>query len=235
MKQGVNFTTAVILLAMIWAEAGLGQDSPLFRLPFVPDTLDFGDSVYVGESSSIVGRIIDYGEDTLVVTDIRTPPSLFYISLDSTSFVIAPHDTAYLVVTFSPEDSVRFLSQLYVRSSLTGGAWFYWKIKGGSQWFPIAGVDSDERELPKWVKLLLPYPNPFNSSVVIPFELPIPGAMRMQVFSMDGRLIESKSLGMMPPGRRRYVWNAAGQASGVFLVQLQGSGAEAETSVRLIR
>jgi len=99
---------------------------------------------------------------------------------------------------------------------------------------PVAVQDSDT-PLPTGFTLLSPYPNPFNSSVVIPFDLPLPSFVGVSVYSMDGRLVESQTLGKMPPGRRRYVWDAVGQASGVYLIKVNSGEGTAEATVRLIR
>jgi hypothetical protein len=65
------------------------------------------------------------------------------------------------------------------------------------------------------------YPNPFNSTVSIPFELPAAAAVRLAVYDLTGRRVATLLDGRLTAGRRtvRYQPDAA-VASGVYLVQL---------------
>jgi len=63
------------------------------------------------------------------------------------------------------------------------------------------------------------YPNPFNGSAVISFDLPRPQTVTVTVFDVQGRsvavLADHQTLGA---GRNTVHWNAAGFASGPYFV-----------------
>ena len=72
---------------------------------------------------------------------------------------------------------------------------------------------------PQEFRLLPVYPNPFNGSAVISFDLPRPQTVTVTVFDVQGRsvavLADHQTLGA---GRNTVHWNAAGFASGPYFV-----------------
>jgi hypothetical protein len=68
------------------------------------------------------------------------------------------------------------------------------------------------------------YPNPFNPSTAIRFSLPQSGNVRLGVYDVNGRLIEQLVNSAMTQGNHTVRWNAAGQASGVYMLRLEASG-----------
>ena len=84
--------------------------------------------------------------------------------------------------------------------------------------------------------LAAPWPNPFNPSLTVAFDLAAPGAARVSVHALDGALVCTLYSGQAPAGRTTATWDgrdAAGRsvAAGAYLVRLTGNGA---TDVRLV-
>ncbi len=67
-------------------------------------------------------------------------------------------------------------------------------------------------------------PNPFNPATDISFSIDRPGNVRIAVYSLSGQLVATPAEGFMPAGRRTIRWNAAGCASGVYIVSLESQG-----------
>ncbi|MBN2200853.1 T9SS type A sorting domain-containing protein [bacterium] len=65
------------------------------------------------------------------------------------------------------------------------------------------------------------YPNPFNPSAVLSFRLPRPEHVRLDVYDITGRRVETLRTGTLPAGAHRVVWNGAGMASGTYIVRLE--------------
>jgi hypothetical protein len=65
------------------------------------------------------------------------------------------------------------------------------------------------------------YPNPFNPSASIPFDLPREGSVQMNVFDTLGRLVRTYNLGDLPAGRYEHVVRMADVASGVYLYEIR--------------
>ncbi|MCC6475467.1 T9SS type A sorting domain-containing protein [bacterium] len=63
------------------------------------------------------------------------------------------------------------------------------------------------------------YPNPFNSSVAIEYELQRAGEIELAVFNTLGQKVESLFEGNASPGRHEVTWSPSG-TSGVYFVKL---------------
>ena len=93
--------------------------------------------------------------------------------------------------------------------------------------------------LPARFRLGSNYPNPFNPSTVIPYQLPASMAVRLEVFNVLGQRVATLVDGEQPAGFHTAKWDAtdaAGQAvgAGVYIYRLSGGGAEISGSMLLI-
>lgn len=73
-------------------------------------------------------------------------------------------------------------------------------------------------------KLNANYPNPFNPSTMIVFYLPHNEYVKLKVFDIMGREVETLIEGEVPSGEHRLQWSATGLASGVYLCRLEAKG-----------
>jgi len=64
-------------------------------------------------------------------------------------------------------------------------------------------------------------PVPFNGVLNVSYTLSDAAEVKFLVFDVAGRLIHSSPEGFLPAGEHNWVWNAAGQPSGCYLVRLQ--------------
>ena len=94
------------------------------------------------------------------------------------------------------------------------GAYFYDQTVG------IA----DQDNLPPNMIALDNYPNPFNASTEIQFNLPAPANARIEIFDLLGRRLESINLPSLSAGPQIYIWNAAAYPSGVYFYKFQAAG-----------
>ena len=93
--------------------------------------------------------------------------------------------------------------------------------------------------LPEGFELGANYPNPFNPSTMIPYQLPAAMHVRLQVFNLLGQRVATLVDGEQPAGFHTASWDAtdaAGQAvgAGVYLYRLSGDGVQATRSMLLI-
>ena len=75
-------------------------------------------------------------------------------------------------------------------------------------------------ELPEKFELSTPYPNPFNSRATVRYSLPEAGQIRLTVYDVTGREVQTLVTGHMSPGVHEAVWDAEGIASGVYFIRL---------------
>ena len=67
-------------------------------------------------------------------------------------------------------------------------------------------------------------PNPFNPVVTIAYSLEESCNMTLNIYNISGQLVETLVDGYMEAGRHSVVWNAAGHASGTYIVSLEVEG-----------
>jgi len=70
-------------------------------------------------------------------------------------------------------------------------------------------------------ELLRVYPNPFNPSTQIEYSLEQAGTVRLEVFDLQGRLVESLVNTQQQSGTHRIQWLASSQSTGLYFVRIQ--------------
>ncbi len=93
---------------------------------------------------------------------------------------------------------------------------------------------SDPTSLPETVKLLPNYPNPFNTSTTIRYELASTVPVRLQVYDALGQIVRSLEDGHQPAGVQTIVWDGRDEhgleaAGGIYFIQLR-AGQQVQTS-----
>ena len=89
----------------------------------------------------------------------------------------------------------------------------------------ITSVQPDvNSQTPESFKLCANYPNPFNPSTMIVFYNPKNDFVKLKVYDITGREIETLIDGVVPSGEHRLQWSAAGLASGVYLCRMESKG-----------
>ncbi|MBC8216437.1 MAG: T9SS type A sorting domain-containing protein [Candidatus Marinimicrobia bacterium] len=79
---------------------------------------------------------------------------------------------------------------------------------------------------PEAFRLLKNYPNPFNPTTVIRYQLPVISEVQLTVYDLMGRVVRELVSSKKPAGTHNIIWNdtdAHGQpvASGMYLYQLK--------------
>jgi len=88
--------------------------------------------------------------------------------------------------------------------------------------------NNNPTEIPTEFQLLGNYPNPFNPSTTIKFNLPFEGNVVLTVYDMLGRSIAYKELGEMKSGFNSIKYDASGLSTGVYFYQLRAHNAMLE-------
>jgi hypothetical protein len=96
-----------------------------------------------------------------------------------------------------------------------GPAWFY--IDQST----VLAVNSNANAVPVEFALLGNYPNPFNPSTTIKFQVPQQSEITLDVYDVIGRLVASKSLGIRQAGEQSVSFDASALASGTYLYRLK--------------
>jgi len=78
-----------------------------------------------------------------------------------------------------------------------------------------------ESQLPRVYKLGHSYPNPFNSKINIPLEIPGKSFVTLTIYDISGRQVEVIYSGDIQPGYYQFQWDSVLNSSGVYFVQLK--------------
>ncbi len=97
------------------------------------------------------------------------------------------------------------------------------------------GIDDDIVEKPKRFNLKKNYPNPFNATTIIPVEVEEKTFVKLEIFDINGRLIESLYNGVIDAGNHLIAWNAAGNSSGIYYYSLSSNAGVSSKKMLLIK
>lgn len=81
-------------------------------------------------------------------------------------------------------------------------------------------VGFDENGITKEFRLLNAFPNPFNPSTAINFEIPAQSHVRLEIFNSLGQAISTLAEGIREAGEYHVTWNASA-AAGLYFVRME--------------
>jgi hypothetical protein len=81
--------------------------------------------------------------------------------------------------------------------------------------------EAPHAEQPDRFELVSAWPNPFNSTLHIEYELSQPAPVSVRLYDVTGREVAVLTGGARAAGSYRLAWNAEGLASGTYLLALR--------------
>jgi len=148
-------------------------------------------------------------------------------------------DTLWTKVIERPEDQSLYSLDIcddggYLlcgNSGILGGNYDMYVVKLG----PETGINDDNEALPRKAALLTNYPNPFNPSTVISFDLQSREYVSLKVFDVLGREITTLVDQSMEAGRHTATFDGSGINSGIYFCKLQTSDYSASKKIVLLK
>ena len=92
---------------------------------------------------------------------------------------------------------------------------------GAYEWNPDMSIESDSPLFPESVVINSVYPNPFNSSTTIKYQLSQSGKIRLSLYDIKGRLIRSLINAYVGAGEHQLSVDMGGFASGSYILKLK--------------
>jgi hypothetical protein len=85
--------------------------------------------------------------------------------------------------------------------------------------------ETPEEPIPPVTVLYANYPNPFNPSTTLSFDLAVAGRTELRIFNLRGQLVKTLCNHELTAGKHRYVWDGRDSsnrsvASGVYFYRL---------------
>ncbi len=190
-----------------WWDFGL-FDSTYRENVVVPPTLNFG-NVLVGD---VVWDTVRVYNDFIPVW-LTNISSNFIVpfSRDTTAWVhVIP--VAFIPSTPGPHTGELTFDIPYYNQTVT---------------VPISGIGvttaADDFILQPSSFILSAYPNPFNSRALLTFTLPVDGAVKLELYDVQGRLATTITSAFYPAGRHSIHVDGSQLASGVYVARLSGA------------
>ncbi|MBI4811808.1 MAG: hypothetical protein HY800_10280, partial [Ignavibacteriales bacterium] len=84
----------------------------------------------------------------------------------------------------------------------------------------VVSVDYEGQELPRKFALEQNHPNPFNPSTVISYQLPVESSVRLRIYDILGREVQTLVDGIQDAGFKSMVWNASDLSSSIYFYRL---------------
>ena len=126
--------------------------------------------------------------------------------------IMNPVETGYYITPDYPSEFARNGNNIYVAD------WDHFEIYDCDN---AVGIEPEGYgNIPSEYRILNPYPNPFNPTTTISFELPVSGNISLKIYDITGREVAALGTGHWALGEHSVVWNAEGLSSGVYFVRL---------------
>lgn len=85
----------------------------------------------------------------------------------------------------------------------------------------INAIYNDDTQIPVCFSLEQNYPNPFNSITTISYNLPEISHVKISIYDISGRFINTLVDQQRNPGRYNIYWDASTESSGIYICQFQ--------------
>jgi hypothetical protein len=103
----------------------------------------------------------------------------------------------------------------------------------GAFYFDQVGIDGGSSANPEFAGLIANYPNPFNSSTTIEYDLPKSCDVTIEIYDVLGRRAATLIRDIQQAGHHSVVWDAGGYTSGMYFYRIQ-AGDFTETKKMLL-
>ncbi len=89
----------------------------------------------------------------------------------------------------------------------------------------VSSSISEKHPVPDQILLYDNYPNPFNATTHIRFDIDRPSEVTLDIYSVEGKLVKSLFKGSVPPGNHNFMWQGDDNqhkpvASGIYIYRL---------------
>ena len=149
------------------------------------------------------------------------PEPLDWISIDSSIGTIPPYGNNFVEVSFNAENldlgghnAILLLAcnDPYNRTNI---------IPVTMNVVEPTKVSENTEKLPQYISLNQCYPNPFNAKTTIKFNLEIASEVKVEIYNILGRRVETLFDGNKPAGNHQIIWNAENQPSGIYFSRIK--------------
>ncbi len=203
------------------------MSSPLPRIIASDEELDFGYT----EPNQAVERQLTLSNiylDSILVTSVAAPEP-FTVSTEG-PFWIYYDAPAVITIEFLPTEPIDYIGTLAIEANTPFGT-IEVALRGSAN-------PNEADEYPVLVKsfaLHPPYPNPFNPSTTLSFELPRRSDVTLSIFDIGGRLVTELVSGNLSRGSHSINWTCPECASGIYFATMTARDFSATQKLLLLK
>jgi hypothetical protein len=218
--QATGLQVSYRLVSNLSGQAQVGLEVRNSLSPSVLEVMEGGRSSLAYRTGSGISQAVT--GSTLGVVNTRSATAVNY------SWGNPPDQLAGQEDVFALELNPRYVRTLNPGDSTEIG-FTLWKSSG------VTSVAHESRGLPVVLRLEQNFPNPFNPSTVIGFEVPNAGPVSLRVYDVLGRMVRTLTDEEKSAGSYLVVFDAAGLASGVYYYTLTAAGTVQTRRMLLLR
>ena len=132
-------------------------------------------------------------------------------------------------IFFIPTEAIDYEGAIFITSE-AGSDTVYLSGTGTS-----IGIEDDPNLLPEKITLYQNYPNPFNPTTIIKYDLTEFSNVKLSIYDINGKLVQTLLNSNMPAGKYEIEWNAAGVASGIYIYSIESGNAVLNKKLILLK
>lgn len=205
---------------------------PMPWFTVTPDSLWFG-SAAVGDTLTDSLAVHNTGTADLVISSATSSNPHF--SIFPASGTISPDSTAQFYIQFSastPGSQQGFLIFHHNSPSSPDSVFVQADV--------ITSIGGKEREIPQAFAVAPNYPNPFNPSTTIRYQVPQSGEVRLVIYNLTGQPVRTLLNTRVEAGLHTQLWDGRDDqgeqvSSGVYIYRLTANGYTSSRRMVLIR
>jgi hypothetical protein len=195
------------------------------------DSLDFG-IVAVGESSTISFNITNNSNEQVKINSVFCGDTRFSL-VQQLPIVISAQGSANLSVKFTPDQEGAFLSAIHLRSQTSGQR--IAKVLHLIGYTDSVYTGINDINTPLEFALSQNYPNPFNPITRIKYSIPGNFFVKLQVFDILGREVETLVNAEQAAGDYEAEFNGANLASGLYIYRISAGNFTSVKKMMLLK
>ena len=176
----------------------------------------------IGAKDTLPATIYNQGQANLIIRDITNNlPNIFEVAWDPLDSLIAGGDSLIIEVIFSPVIQTMYTDNLMIDNNDTPVAI---QLEGSGM---ISGLtDESNGTIPTGYALFQAYPNPFNPSTTIRYQLPHTSNVRLVVYNALGQKVRTLVNSRIEAGYHEATWRGKNDAglqmpSGVYMFRIE--------------
>jgi len=155
------------------------------------------------------------GNDLTILSFDWELNELRFFTREEEPFAIEPEGEYVVWVFFEPDEPDEFRSSFLIMSDDPDEDEIGIEVRGSS----FSGV-RENTDLPEEYKITSIYPNPFNSTTSISYSLPVHSKIAINIYNINGQLVDVLLEGIMPAGNHNVVWDANEVSNGIYFVKM---------------